>query len=80
MKVKNIILIKLDSYGAYGSNGLSIVALLTGFKDIDINDVENEILSLFHDNLIIILNSSKGPEIALNPKKKDEIEKIIRAS
>jgi hypothetical protein len=79
MRLKNILILKLHKLGIYGSQGISIDDLKTGIKgDYSSQEYEDAIINLFKRGLIIITNSSGYPGISLNPKKKREIDKLIK--
>jgi len=78
MNLPKIILIKLHSLGLYGSQSISIYALRAGIKRHSRKEFEDCIIDLFMNELITVSYSSGEPRISLNPKKSDEIKKLIK--
>ncbi len=72
------ILQKLSALGFYGSRTISILDLKMGIKTRISKEFENCLLDLLKREIIIISNSSGQPRVSLNPKKKAEIDKILR--
>ena len=78
MSLNKIILDKLDSMGSYRSRTTSVHGLMAGIKGYSLLEYEGAIIDLFKMGLIHISKTSGGVEISLDPKKKEEIYKILR--
>lgn len=79
IKIRNRIIKRMYALDKWKSNHILIKNLESGFPRHEIHKVKQVIDVLVKEGFLLIKKSLHGENVALNPLKKGEIDKIIEA-